>query len=761
MHKGNKERLVFIQDWIYHLYQSDELVVFTGKVAQYDAKQKLYRESDVQYKFVAEDIAALANACRGDLYRVVVKEEQDPQYGYQWRIVSAERIESVEVHVVRDFLAQMRERCLTPNRRDALIKAHGAKVLDTVLADPSVLGILKASPDGERRIYCAIAEKRGFASLLAFLTKRKWDCRWAIPLYKQYGDEAILRLRTDPYLLYRHGLTSFKSADRVFLDDGGAINDPLRCHRAVMAVLRREEEQNGGAFIPRKGLRGKIAPLLADTDPNAKLSNCTISEDDISKTLDWLEECEQIHIDHVNGSADIYPSPLHHAEITAAEGLKALCQAKKLACCSAQEIDNFLAEYETPTGSQLSPAQRKAVKQMLTAPVSVITGGPGTGKTLIVRAAIDALRKLYPQAVVQCCAPTGKAADRMPAEACTIDRLVASDNWKHVNRTCKGAPDIFFVDEVSMVGVELFTKLLSVIPSGARLVLIGDQDQLPSVAAGQLLRDLIDSGVIQTTRLREVFRQEANGAILSNAEKIVQTASDEDIHLDEKGEGFAFNKHISNPHRIPRAVIQAVELVQKTGRPLKEIQVITRQRRGELGTNSLNRLLQDHFNDQEEENKLYYGGKEFRLHDRVIHTKNNYDLNVFNGEVGEVVELQHTKECALTVKYPAKTVSYAGKDLEELELAYALPAHKCQGSEYSAVIIPVAGKGNNRRSLYTAETRGKTLVLMIGLESALTAEARGETTGNRASHLALRLQKLLPPILPETEQLSFFPPAQK
>ena len=141
----------------------------------------------------------------------------------------------------------------------------------------------------------------------------------------------------------------------------------------------------------------------------------------------------------------------------------------------------------------------------------------------------------------------------------------------------------------------------------------------------------------------------------------------------------------------------------------------------------------------------------------MIHTKNNYDLNVFNGEVGEVVELQHTKECALTVKYPAKTVSYAGKDLEELELAYALTAHKCQGSEYSAVIIPVAG----RRSLYTAETRGKTLVLMIGLESALTAEARGETTGNRASHLALRLQKLLPPILPETEQLSFFPPAQK
>ena len=750
-----QEMTIFIRKWIYTFNIFGDLKVLIGSVAQYDQKRMQYRESDEEYRFVAESIPGLEGASVGDVYRIRAKEVQDPQYGYQRQIVSAKREESAVIHVIKEFLARSGEKSLTPKRREVLINAYGEKVLETILASPSSLDIIKANPAGKNRIYRTIADKRGFADLLSFLVKREWDCRWALPLYSLYRDDSIFELRKNPYLLYEHKLTGFKAADRVFLEDGGAIDAPLRCQDAVLAALYQEAKE-GGSFISRDELRGKIAPLLWDTGQNAKASICTISEKDISKALDWLEDSRQIHIDRISGKKDIYLLPLYYAEVRVANGMAALCQTKKRVTCPPYKLDAFLAEYRTSSGQQLTAAQCGAVKQMLAAPVSIVTGGPGTGKTFLVEAAIAALRALCPHAVIRSCAPTGKAADRMPAEAFTIARLSRSEKWKRVNRTGNEEPDIVFVDEVSMVDIGLFVELLDVVPAGARLVLIGDQDQLPSIKPGQVLRDLIDSGVVRTVQLREVFRQEENSAILSNAEKTIQTAADQDIRLDEMGKGFAFNKQVKNPYRLPYAVMRAIEITLKTGIPLKEIKVIVRQRKGEQGARSFNRILQDHFNPQKEENRLYCGSKEFRMNDPVIHIKNNYDKNVFNGEVGEVIEIQRTRELALTVQYPSKTVRYSEEDLAELELAYALTAHKCQGSEYEAVILPVAGRGITRRWLYTAETRGRTLVLLIGTEDALTAEMRGETTEKRASHLALRLQKLLPPVLPEVEQLSMF-----
>ena len=759
MSSKEEEMVISIRNWVYTFDIFGDFKVFAGAVVQYDEKRMVYRESDLEYRFVSVATPGLADAHAGDIYRIRAKEVSDPQYGYQWQITLAERVESAAVHTIQIFLAQTGGKYLTPKRRRTLIKAYGEKLLDTILADPSALDIINAPTDSKRMIRRIVMENKGFATLLAFLAKREWDCRWALPLYNRYQDKAISTLRTNPYVLYDQKLTGFRAADRVFLEDGGAVDAPLRCRNAVTTTLRKEAG-DGGVFISRDELRGKIAPLLWDAGPNTTASNCTISEDNISKALDWLEESGEIHVDQISGKEYIYPLPLYDAEVCVTDRLKMLCQMGKRVSCPPHQLDPFLAEYSASRGQRLTPAQCEAVRQMLTAPVSVITGGPGTGKTSIIEAAIAALQKLCPHAVVQCCAPTGKAATRMPAEASTIDRLYGNEKWKRVNQSGGRDPDIVFVDEVSMVSITLFAELLEIIPAGARLVLIGDQDQLPSIEAGQVLRDLIDSGVIRTIRLREVFRQNENSDILPNAEKTIRTAVDQDIRLDEQGDGFAFNKYLSNPHKISHAAIQAIELVLKTGMPLKEIKVITMGQRGERGAGSFNHLLQDHFNPQKEENRFYCGSKEFRLHDPVIHIKNNYDKDVFNGEVGEVIEIQHTKERALTVQYPGKTVCYSEKDLVELELAYALTAHKCQGSEFEAVIIPIAGKGITRRWLYTAETRGKKLVLLIGTEDALTAEMRGETTDERASHLALRLRNVLPLILPEAEQLSLFPAAE-
>lgn len=784
MNTIKKKMIISIKRWIYCLHVINQLDVFIGKEVYWDDKQKRFFETGMEYKFVASAIPELKNAHLGDVYEVIVEEEPDSQYGYQWQIKSTNCVESAMIRVIRDFLTQIK---VTSKSRDTLIKAYGKKTLNTILDDASALDVIKVQPDSKQRIRCAMEENRSFIELLAFLEKREWDCRWALPLHKRYGDVAIATLRVNPYILYehelykrelyenefyrydRHGdeldkcrLTDFRTADRVFLSDrsSGPANAHIRCWQAVMAALYEEAEQNGGTFIPRKELLEKIAPLLWDTTPDAA-SNCTISENDISKALDWLEEVKWIHRDHVSGREDIYLSQLYYAETGVVEGLQGLCLAKKPVAFHEHEIDSILAEYEAASRVQLTPTQRMAVKQMLTDPVCVITGGPGTGKTLLVKAAIYVLRKLQSHAVVWCCAPTGKAADLMPAEACTIDRLIESEKWKNFNQAKKRDPDIIFVDEVSMVGIELFSALLAVIPAGARLVLIGDQNQLPSIKAGQLLRDLIDSGVIRSVHLHEVFRQESSSGIPSFAKEIIDIAPDQDMHLEETGAGFEFNQQISDPHRIVESVVRTYKRLLKKGMSFSEIQVILRQRDGIQGTRNMNRLLQDRLNPQPIENKVFFNGKEFRLHDRVIHTKNNYDKNVFNGEIGEIIEVQHTRERMLTVKYPSKTVSYSKKDLEELDLAYALTVHKCQGSEFSVVIIPIAGKGISCRLLYTAVTRGRKLVLLIGTESALTAEMRGESTDDRASHLALRLRRMLPPILPEAVQTSLFPPTQE
>ena len=500
MNNTTTELMVFIQGWIYRLDKSTKLTVFTGLEAIFDTKQKLYCVDEVECKFVAKDIPQLADAHPGDRYKIKVKKEQDFKYGQQWRVVSAERVESAEEHEIRKFLTgQIKERSLTHCRRDALIEAYGTKVFDAVLKNTSALNIIDVKPNIKRRIYCAIQKSRSFADLLAFLVQKKWDCRWASPLYETYKNKAILNLLADPYLLYQQELAGFRAADRVFLESGRAVNDPLRCWHAVLAALEKEEK-NGGTFIPRKKLSKKIASLLWDNDSG---SSCVISEGDISMALDWLEVCKQIHIDRVDGREDVYLLPLYHAEVLAAERLSVLYQAKKSVTCSAQEIDQFLTGYRSTNEVQLTSNQRMAVKQMLTGSICVITGGPGTGKTMLVKAAIDTLHELYPDAVVQCCAPTGKAAGRMPAEASTIDRLAESEKWKKQLNQIREDADIYFVDEMSMVGIELFAKLLAIIPPGARLVLIGDVDQLPSIAAGQTLHDLIESGVIPTIRLQE------------------------------------------------------------------------------------------------------------------------------------------------------------------------------------------------------------------------------------------------------------------
>lgn len=748
---------VYIKERVSHRSGNDGKTVFIGTIAQCDEKDKAYFESSREYKFIADNEIGLGNIRCGDRYEIAALDEEDDCYGYQWIITSAVCIEPVAVRVIRQFLTELKVKGLTQKRISKLLAAYGANTLEEIIANSSALDILAPLPELRNRIYAAVTSKQIFARIMKFLEERKVDCRLAVPIFEQYGDSALVSISSNPYDLFTKGIAQFRTADRIFLEGGGKTHDHLRSNYAVLAALLNESKQNGSLYIERSKLRKKTAPLLADrlSDTAAKSGECSLSEDDISEAVKRLEKMGRVQID----GAYIYLSSLYQAEINTANGIKLLCKTPKKRNFDLEKVDIFLADLRTTDGFPLSPAQRTAVRQLLTAPVSVLTGGPGTGKSTLIAAVISAIRELQPNTKILSCAPTGKAADNMPGDAKTIHKLIAMKSCGKRYQEMENI-DIIFVDEASMVDIQLFAELLTLIPAGARLILIGDNNQLPSIEPGQVLYDMIQSKRIHTINLHIGFRQKEAGQISSTAAKIIETENEKDIVLDavaistdipaEEGNDFYFINRISSPRKITGCIMLAEKMLQENGLNVADIQVLTKQKQGELGTFYLNGLLQNEFNPQTEENIFIAGGKEFRLHDRVIHTKNNYDLGVFNGNVGVITEIVKTKEHALTVTYPSGAKRYTAKDLEDLELAYALTIHKSQGSEYRAVIIPVAGKGFSRRLLYTGVTRGKELVLLIGTDTALKVQIRNEADSVRNSRLAYRLRALLPP-LPEEE----------
>jgi exodeoxyribonuclease V alpha subunit len=589
---------------------------------------------------------------------------------------------------------------------------------------------------------------------MVFLQSHGIGTARAVRIYKTYGDAAVSTVRENPYRLATDiwGV-GFRTADELAGRLGIDRASPLRARAALKYVLQ-ELSGEGHVGFPEAGVIERTADLtqistdivraavehereagevvrenrgswIVDRDPSLR---STIHDPQVTIEEPWL-----------------YLKPLFMAEVGVARTLRNLREGGHP--LPAVNIDNALKWVEQRMGVELAPAQRDAIRRATTEKVLVITGGPGVGKTTLVRGIIEvfAAKKLR----VALCAPTGRAAKRLSEatgrEAKTIHRLLEYEPGLGGFKRDRDHPldyDLIVVDETSMVDVVLMNQLLKAVSPWACLVLVGDVDQLPSVGPGAVLADVIASGVVPVVRLTEIFRQAGESWIVRAAHAV--HAGDLPTSAPA-GQGDFFVVPAEEPAAIIDRIIEMVrDRIPARFRldPLRDVQVLTPMNRTELGVRNLNARLQEVFNPPRGQAEVQRFGWTFRVGDKVIQTQNNYQREVFNGDIGRVVAIDES-ERALTAEFDGRQVFYDFGELDELALAFACTIHKAQGSEYPAVVIPLHTQHFlmlRRNLLYTGITRGKRLVAIVGSRRALARAVGQADEGRRYSLLGDRLR---------------------
>lgn len=599
-----------------------------------------------------------------------------------------------------------------------LVERFGKETLDIIATQSSRLREVPGI--GRRRaesIAGAVRQRRVEAETMSFLHALGIGPATAREIVRSYGADAPRVVRDDPYIVAEQirGI-GFRTADRIAEALGIAGDDLRRVQGGVLHLLGKAVDE-GHVFATREQLRAGLAQL-------------DVPDDALEEALAALLGRELVTVD---GDA-VYPPPLFRAELQVAEALADL---------AARPMIKLPAKTYDPS---LSDMQRRAVDASLGTHLLVLTGGPGTGKTTTVRAIVEAHAAL--ERKVALCAPTGRAAKRLSeasrTEAKTIHRLLewnpATGHFSR-NASCPLEADLVLVDEASMLDIRLASQLLAAVSPNATLVLVGDIDQLPPVGPGQPLRDLIASRVCVTVRLREVFRQAQQSAIVRGAHAVLEGLVPEPTPRGTKGDGDLFLIAESDPEVIAERLIQTLRRMSVAYGfdPITDAQVMTPMRRGPLGTRKLNEVLQQSLNPG------VNGGETttaFRRGDKVMQLRNDYDKEVFNGDLGEVVAI---RDGVTFVKYDGREVQYGPDELEAITLAYACTVHKVQGSEFPAAVIVLHG-GHflllNRALLYTALTRAKKLVVLLGDRKAIARAARNAHSYATNSKLIDRLLAL-------------------
>lgn len=594
-----------------------------------------------------------------------------------------------------------------------------------------------------RRILEAWREQREIKDVMVFLQTHGVSTSHAVKIYKLYGQEATKLVRSDPYRLARdiYGI-GFLTADRIASHLGIEADAPQRVEAGTLHTLESATDA-GHTYAPRERLVEHTAELLE------------ISSEAVEAALDRLAEAGEVVIEPVPsllpnqppspGESAIFPTSLAKAEEGLATLLGAL--ARRPGVPLRIDVPRALAWYEERERLQLAPEQRSALERALTAKVLVLTGGPGTGKTTLVKGIVSILTRKRQRLLLA--APTGRAAKRLSEatgeEARTVHRLLEYSPMEHgFSRGADNplAVDVLVIDEASMLDTHLAHHVLKAVPAAARLILVGDVDQLPSIGPGRVLADIIDSGSVEVVRLQQIFRQARQSLIVTNAHRIrggqVPVTSTE-----ESGDFFLVERE------TPEAILTTLKQVvsERIPRHLgldakREIQVLTPMRRGLLGTLNLNAELQTLLNANA--TAVPQGNRPFHLGDRVMQRRNNYDLEVWNGDIGHL-EAWDDVEQRLRVQFDDRRVLYERADLDELVLAYACSIHKSQGSEYPCVVIPLHTQHYTlleRNLLYTAITRGRRMVMVIASRRALELAVKTTNAHRRLTRLAERLRGL-------------------
>ena len=668
------------------------------------------------------------------------------QHGRQFKIEQCSRMLPTSAEAIYEYLAGGTVRGVGPATAAMIVDRFGDKALDVLEMQPDKLAEIKGiSASKAKDISAGFKKQAGVRRLTEFLCSYGIQPIFALRMFKFYGNSAIEVVHENPYILASsHIGASFAEADSLALAlglDGDSLNRV--CAAVVFELVHNSG--NGHCFIPRGKLTAATSQLIG------------VAQDLAEDAVDKLCETGEIVCCTVAGLDACYLSHLYEAETYTADRIKAMCRAKN---GGRVNIDALIDRLETANGIKYAPMQCEAIALAAKNRMLVITGGPGTGKTTILKAVLAMYDELELETYLA--APTGRAAKRMSElcgmEASTIHRMLGakmSEDGETVvfgkDEEDKLACDALIIDECSMVDITLMHAILKALKPDCRILLVGDADQLPSVGPGNVFSDIIRSGVVPTVHLTEIFRQKADSRIVRNA------------HMIDRGEHPDFNENSGDFFRLRRmqggsCVDTIVELCKKRlpenmKIPSNQIQVLSPSRKGETGTVNLNKCLQAALNPPDEGKKeKLFGETVFRVGDRVIQIKNNYDIawkdklgksgmGIYNGDIGTIVEIDTVSEY-LKVDYDDRTALYGFEMLNELEHAWALTVHKSQGSEYRAVILslnPVAQLLLTRSVLYTAVTRAKELLIMVGDDNVAHRMIDNHRQSRRYSALRIRL----------------------
>ncbi|MBW2449492.1 MAG: ATP-dependent RecD-like DNA helicase [Deltaproteobacteria bacterium] len=713
-----------------------ERITYTNEENGYTiARVKVYGQRDL-----ITVVGYLMSPSPGEILNLKGEWVNHPKFGEQFKVVEYKTTVPATVFGIKKYLGSGLIKGLGPVIAGRIVKKFGEKTLDIIENDIQKLAMVEGI--GKKRIAMiqdAWHEQKEIRDVMMFLQSHGVSSGYATKIFKQYGNRSIAVVTENPYRLAMDifGI-GFVIADSIAEKLGFPKDSPLRVEAGILYVLHQLSDE-GHVFYPYESLLKKShEKLMVERDiVTEAIGNLAIDKKIILEDLnERIEEFKE-------NNKSVYLAKFHLCETSIATQLKVLSNTPK--SIRSVNVENALEWVQGQLDIRLAKNQADAIRCALENKIMVITGGPGTGKTTIINAILKILSTLKVKTFLA--APTGRAAKRMSEttghEAKTIHRLLEYSLTKGGFQKNEKKPlncDLLILDEASMIDTILMHHLIKAVPVFATVILVGDVNQLPSVGAGNVLNDIIASGAIPVVELNEIFRQARESRIIVHAHNInngiLPTFED-----DVPGNDFYFI-HQEDPEKVLEIILELTKerIPNRFGfDPVNDIQVLTPMHKGIVGAGNLNTELQKCLNPFQQE--ITRGNRNFRVSDKVMQIRNNYDKEVFNGDIGRITRIQEEAD-EITIVFDGREVPYAFYELDELILAYAVSIHKSQGSEYPAVVVPVLTQHYillQRNLIYTAVTRGRDLVVMVGTRKALAMGVHNDKTQKRFTNLRYRI----------------------
>jgi exodeoxyribonuclease V alpha subunit len=692
------------------------------------------------FKFAIEDgetkiiVGQFPPLSPGERLKVTGQWEVNPKFGPQFKVESFIPVLPSSTKGIEKFLSCGLIKGIGPVLAKRIVKKFGEQTLDILSHKPDRMKEVDGVGEVKlREIKKSWEEHQDIRDLIIFLQQHNVSTSLATKIYRYYGQKSYHVLKANPYQLCLDiwGI-GFKTADQIALKLG---MDPasLERARAFLLYLLEKDNEQGHVFSFESELVARCRDEIG------------ADEDKVREALDFLKTKKHVVAEPLASDTAVYRPFFFHAQEEVVRSIQTLARASFVQ--PPFDVDQVVAEVEKELKLEFSELQRTAIRESFQKKILVITGGPGTGKTTIIKAVTAVFDKWGRKVLLA--APTGRAAKRLTEttgkEAKTIHRTLEFNPKLNAFRRTERHPltgDAIIIDEFSMVDLSLMHALIKAIPPSMRLIVVGDKDQLPALGPGTLLRDLIESGQVSVVRLDQIFRQERDSLIVSNAHRINQGQSIIYPPREDKSSDFYF-LHQEDPQKVLKTILDlcGYSIPKKLGLPplSPEIQVISPMYKGVVGVDRLNAELQNRLNGSSD--GIWIGSREIRLRDKVMQVRNDYEKDVFNGDIGTVVHIDKSRYRVI-VHFDGRPVYYEKDDLDDITLAYAVSVHKAQGSEYQAVVMPLLTQHFimlQRNLFYTALTRAKKLSIIIGSYKALYIAIKNDKPVKRNSRIKEKL----------------------